>query len=237
MRAGSLRNLAIAGALAALPFATAAPITPALAQSGNGGWNTTYATTEGGHRVGNPEAATRLITFVSYSCPHCATFEKESEAALRAGYIQNGKLSLEVRHVIRNPIDLAAALATECGTGNGFFARHRAMMAAQPGWLATLGKATEAQQQRWTSGTLAARMQAIAADLDFYELMEPRGASRAQLDRCLADEARANAIVEHAAADSERYAIPGTPSFVVNGKLLEGVHRWSGLKPALDSAS
>ena len=219
--------------LLAIALAAIAP----LAMAANGNWNTTFTATENGHRVGNPAAAKHLMMFVSYTCPHCASFEKQADAPLRAGYVHSGKVSVEVRHLIRNPIDLAAALATECGASDDFFARHRAMMLAHETWMAKAQSATEAQQQRWSSGSLASRMRAIAADLDFYELMEPRGLSRAALDRCLSDEARASQIAATSQSESTRYSIPGTPSFALDGELLEGVHSWPALRSALDAAS
>lgn len=209
----------------------AAPLSAVVAQN----WNVTYEETDRGHRVGNPQADAKLITFVSYSCPHCANFEKQSDAALRAGYIQSGKVSVEVRHVIRNPVDLAAALATECGPEDKFWDNHRAMMRAQPKWLETVREAGPAQTQRWMSGPLPRRMRNIAADLDFYELMEGRGYSVAELDQCLSDEAAARSLAERAEADNAAFEIPGTPSFAVNGRMLEGVHSWPGLRQALDS--
>lgn len=209
----------------------AAPLSAVVAQN----WNVTYEETDRGHRVGNPQADAKLITFVSYSCPHCANFEKQSDAALRAGYIQSGKVSVEVRHVIRNPVDLAAALATECGPEDKFWDNHRAMMRAQPKWLETVREAGPAQTQRWMSGPLPRRMRNIAADLDFYELMEGRGYSVAELDHCLSDEAAARSLAERAEADNAAFDIPGTPSFAVNGTMLDGVHSWPGLRQALDS--
>ena len=226
------RLIAALAAAAAALLAAAGP-----APAANGDWNTTYAATENGHRVGNPEAATRLVTFVSYTCPHCAEFEQQSDAALRLGYIRGGKVSLEVRHFIRNPIDLAAALATECGPPDRFFARHHAMLGAQEDWMRSATSATPAQQQRWSTGPAGARMRAIAADLDFYELMERHGLSTAQLDRCLSDEASARAIAAASQEQGERFAIPGTPSFLLNDELLEGVHGWAALQAALDARS
>jgi len=223
-----------AGVLAAAAAALLAFAAPAPAANGN--WDTTYAATPAGHRVGNPEAATTLVTFISYTCPHCAAFEQQSEAALRMAYIRSGKVSVEVRHFIRNPVDLAAALTTECGAPGRFFARHRALLGTQDRWMARVQAATQAQQQRWSSGPVAQRMRAIAADLDFYELMEPHGLTTAQLDRCLSDEARASAIAAASQEQSRRYAVPGTPSFLVDGQLVEGVHSWSALQAALDAA-
>jgi protein-disulfide isomerase len=221
-------------AVAALILAVSAP---ALAQSAPQDWNQTVANTGKGHRVGSPEAPVQLIEFVSYTCPHCAHYAEVSEGALRLGYVGEGKAAVEVRHVIRNPVDLAAALTTECGPEDKFFDRHRAMFLGYEGWIAKAQAATPAQQTRWRSGTTGQQMQAIANDLDFYQLMEPQGIGVAALDRCLTDDARAQAIMEASAANSNEFAVPGTPSFVINGALLPDVYSWEALQPLIEQTA
>lgn len=221
-----MKRLLIAGMLLA-----AAPIGALAAQN----WNNTFATSPAGNSVGNPNAETKLISFVSYSCTHCASFELEADIPLRVQYVHTGKLSVEVRHVIRNPLDLAAALTTECGDKERFFERHRSMMLSHKIWMETAENASSGQQQRWTSGTIASRMKAIAGDLGFYKIMEQRGLERSEINQCLSNEDRAFEILASAQKDNERFSIPGTPSFAVNGELLQGIHGWSGLRAALDA--
>ena len=226
-------------AVAALILAVSAPALAqsALAQSAPQDWNQTEANTGKGHRVGNPEAPVQLIEFVSYTCPHCAHYAEVSEGALRLGYVGEGKAAVEVRHVIRNPVDLAAALTTECGPEDKFFDRHRAMFLAYDEWIAKAQAATPAQQTRWRSGTIGQQMQAIANDLDFYQIMEPQGVGTAQLDRCLTDAARAEAIRDASQANSAEFAVPGTPSFVINGALLPDVYSWEALQPLIEQSA
>jgi len=212
---------AMGGALAAL----ALPASPAMAQD----WNTQITETGQGIRVGNPEAPMQLIEFVSYTCPHCAHFEQESEAELKYVYVLEGLANVEIRHLIRNPIDVAAVLVTECGATENFFNNHRAMLFTQDEWLARAQEVSTAQQARWNSGTISSRMRAIGNDLDFHEIMESRGYSYSDVDNCLGDAERAIAIVEASAANSAEYNVPGTPSFVLNGTLLDGVHDWPTL--------
>lgn len=219
-------------AAAALALAASAAVAPVSAQD----WNATTAATQGGHRLGNPQADARLIAFVSYSCPHCGTFEKQADAPLRLAYVQSGKVSFEIRHRIHNPVDMAAALLTECGDDKKFFQNHRAIFGKQDDWLAKARSLSSAQTQRWNTGTIPARVRAIAGDLGFYDIMERRGYTRTQLDRCLGDEAKANALIAQMQTDNAKWDIHGTPSFVLDGVLLEGVHTWGQLKPALDKA-
>ncbi len=227
--------IALGMALAAM-LAAIAPVS-AVAQTSRSNWIGLVEATDGGFRMGNQAAANRLVVFSSYSCPHCAEFERRSEMELTAGHISPGTLSFELRHLIRNPLDLAAALATECGPPRRFFTRHRAIMRAQDRWLAVTSKATAAQQQRWSSGPVPGRMRAIANDLGFHELLAPHGVSRAALDRCLGDHKRAEAIAATSKAQAERLGITGTPSFVLNGTRLEGVHDWLRLRQVLAQVS
>ncbi|WP_340589365.1 DsbA family protein [Erythrobacter alti] len=210
---------------AAAIVALAVPATPALAQD----WNAQIVETDKGFRVGNPEAPLQLIEFVSYTCPHCAHFEQESEAELKYVYVLEGLAAVEVRHLLRNPIDVAVALVTECGATENFFQNHRALLHTQPEWLARAQDTSPAQQARWTSGTIAARMRAIGNDLDLHEIMEGRGYTFTQVDNCLADSERALAMVDASAANAAEFNVQGTPSFVLNGNLLDGVHDWASL--------
>ena len=99
-------------------------------------WNTvTTRTAQASHVLGNPAAKVKLTTFVSYTCPACARFEGEANAALKLQYIRSGKVSVEIRHVVRDPIDLTVALLTHCGAKKKFAFNHSAFMRSrQSGW-------------------------------------------------------------------------------------------------------
>ena len=103
-------------------------------------------------------------------------------------------------------------------------------------WVARGRALSQAQQARWAAGDWGTRMRAIASDLDFYEMMEPRGLTRSQLDACLTDQARAERIVAQSEASSSQFGVQGTPSFVLGGTLLDGVHSWQQLREVLVAA-
>lgn len=197
-------------------------------------WNSTVAQTEkGGYRLGNPAAKTTLIEFISYTCPHCAAFHRESEGAIRIGYVAPGKMSVEVRPVLRNVVDLTALMLTTCGPKEKFFLNHAAILHNQAKWMATLEKAGQATRTRWESGLPAARRRAIARDLGFYDLMGRRGYDRMTLDKCLSNDANARRLAELSEAGMKEYDVEGTPSFVLDGQLLAGTHSWADLQPQL----
>lgn len=196
-------------------------------------WNATVAEVNQGHVIGNPEAETALTEYISYTCGHCADFARQGDPVIKLAFVHSGNLKLEVRHLLRDPIDLTAAMLAHCGAESKFPLNHSAFMTSQATWLGKAQNATEGQVQRWSNPDRAAARRALANDLGFYTLMEQRGYQRGNLDRCLNDEAKAQSLVSTTMADVKRLGLTGTPSFLLNGELLQGVHSWQALEPHL----
>ena len=199
----------------------------------NGNWSTHIVETDGGHLIGNPDAEGQLVEYMSYTCSHCAEFARAGDGAIKLLYVPTGKVSYEIRHLIRDSVDLTAALATRCGAPEKFFGNHEALILKYDEWMGTARKATQAQQARWNFGTFPSRAQAIASDLGFYEIMEGRGYSRPQLDACLTDYAAARKIADQSNADANRLQLRGTPTFLMGGTEVHA-HSWPDLQPFLD---
>jgi protein-disulfide isomerase len=195
-------------------------------------WDASVAVNDGGHRIGNPDAKVKVTEFISYTCPHCAAFARSGEPALKLGYVAPGKVSLEIRHLIRDPIDLTAAMLASCGAAAKFPQNHAAFMLGQDNWIKPLTASNAAQQARWRTKGAAGR-RAIASDFGFYRLMENRGYRRPEIDRCLADEKVAAAIAAKSAEDWKRPGIGGTPAFAINGNVMPGTHTWDALERQL----
>lgn len=203
-------------------------------QDNPGNWQTTIARTERGHLIGNPDADTRLIEFISYTCPHCADFTARGEPALELVLLMPGKMSLEVRPRIRNNIDLTVTMLAQCGDPAGFKGRHQALMLSQAEWLGKVRNAPQSQLQLWLRGDKAGRMNAASA-LGLTTMLARRGQSQAELDACVSDDAAAARLRANDAADFAEFAVPGTPSFALDGKLLADVYNWEALYPVLSA--
>jgi protein-disulfide isomerase len=218
------------------PGATMARAKPAAAEparAAGSSWNATVNVTPLGSRVlGNPQAALKLVEYVSYTCPHCAHFEAASAAQLKLVFVAGGKGSIEVRHVLRDPVDLAIALITNCVEPRRFFLIHEAFMRAQDDWEPTLQKLGEGPQKRWYDGDKGSRMRAIAGDLHFYDVAARFGLSRPATDRCLSDRALMDRLANQT-REATAAGVEGTPSFALNGAMLAGTHDWTTLGPQL----
>jgi protein-disulfide isomerase len=213
----------------------AALLVTAAGKPAAGNWlGTLFVTPSGSHVQGNPNAPLKLIEYISYTCNHCAQFDREATDRMRAFMVQPGKLSIEVRHLVRDPIDMTVAMLTNCGPANKFFLNHSAFLRSQGTWIAAANRSTATQRQRWSTGDNAARFRAIAGDFKFYAIMATRGYDRLAVDRCLADPAMARKLAAQTEAASQ-LGITGTPSFLLNGELLSGTHDWQSLKLQLEA--
>ncbi len=195
-------------------------------------WQAEVERTERGHMIGNPDADASLIEFISYTCGHCATFAREGEGALDLALLAPGLMNLEVRPVIRNGIDLTISLLVQCGAPEGFKDRHRMFLMRQDDWLDKVRSAPQSQQTIWARGDRAGRLNAARA-LDLDDMLAARGLSIADINTCLADNETALALIRSGDADRDEFAVPGTPSFALDGELLTDVHSWSALYPVL----
>ena len=216
-------------------IAAAAVLSLAATRPAATNWTARVAVTpSGSHVLGNPAAALKLSEYISYTCPHCAHFDQEASDRLRIYMVAPGKLSVEVRHLVRDPIDMTAAMLTNCGPPAKFFLNHSAFLRSQSRWIASANTAGPAQRARWSNGDRAQRMRAIASDFGFYAIMASRGYDRQTVDRCLADEVMARKLADQT-SEAERIGVDGTPAFLLNGELLAGTHDWQTLKVQLDA--
>ncbi|MEE4316810.1 MAG: thioredoxin domain-containing protein [Erythrobacter sp.] len=199
-----------------------------------GNWSAAISRTERGHLIGNPDADARLIEFVSYTCGHCASFAMEGEPAIDLTLLTPGKISVEVRPVIRNALDLTVSLLAQCGDPSGFKDRHRAFMYGQKEWIAKFQNAPQSQQAIWARADKASRMNAASA-LGLADMLVQRGQSIADVNACVMDDAAAQKLINNGTADRLDFEVAGTPSFALDGKLLENVHNWAGLYPVLSA--
>lgn len=222
----SLAIAALAGS-AALLVAAAAPAKL---------WSTNISTSAiGAHVVGNPAAKVKLVEYFSYTCSHCADFSKLGDLPLKTQYIDKGLVLFEYRNLVRDPVDMTAALLARCGTIGSFAGNHRAIFAAQPVWLDKVVKATDAQKTSWYQGTTGERARKIAADTGLSALMQKRGFSAAAVNACLDSEVAQAEItgMTNIARNADR--VRGTPAFFINGREV-GVTEWPALKTRLDAA-
>ena len=196
-------------------------------------WSRTVTLTkEGAHLIGNPAAKTRLVEYVSYTCPHCAHFVAEGTAPLKAGWVSKGLVAVEVRNLVRDKYDLIAALLARCGGPARFPGHHEAIFAAQESWF---GKAMALENDvpdYPASMGQGARMADIANRIGLLALAAKHGVAPAQGRACLADQKAVDMVLAMTRRAMEEDHVTGTPAFLLNGTLTDA-HDWARLRGLL----
>ena len=195
-------------------------------------WLLAFSTTaKGSHVIGNPAAPTKLVEYASYTCGHCAHFEIDDAPQIKNQFVATGKVSFEIRNLVRDPMDLTAAMLARCGGKGRFFGNHRHLMATQAQWAngSKLGKATIALLE---AKNIVGFMQGAYTELGLDKIMAQRGVTAAQAKVCLADKAAFNAVIAMTDEATEKLKINSTPTLLVNGKVIEG-HDFATIKTHL----
>jgi protein-disulfide isomerase len=148
--------------------------------------------------IGNPDAEVTVIEYASFTCPHCRSFHETTYKQLKTDYIDTGKIKFVMREVYFDRYGLWAGMLARCGGPDRYFGFVDALFANQADWLATRDPA------------------GIADDL--RKLGLTAGLTADEINACLSDSDKAQAMVALYQENAEADGIRSTPSFVINGE-------------------
>ena len=200
-----------------------------------GDWSTVVtATPEGGFMMGNPNARVKLIEYGSLTCPHCREFDEKGVPLLIANYVKTGVVSWEFRNYVRDAFDLTASLIARCNGEKSFFPMSRSLYKDQAIWVAKVQATPPDQIEKLQNLPENQQFVELAKVAGFQEYAAARGVPAARSNQCLADETTINQLVQMTSDATSQYPdFPGTPTFILNGKMLEQAGTWGALEPKL----
>ncbi|MEE1877204.1 DsbA family protein [Altererythrobacter litoralis] len=210
------------------------PIAAIPAPDGQAWTEMVTVTPEDGYLVGNPNAPIKLIEYASHTCGHCAEFSANGSPQLKKQYVSTGVVSLELRNLVRDPLDLTIAALVRCGQPQNM------MPLADQAWASIdaifdnanrNGAALEAAAQLPPEQRFVGIAQATGL-IDFFAA---RGLSSEQARTCLSDNAKVEAIAARSQQQGTELNVTGTPTFFLNGRKLD-VNTWAALEPILQTA-
>jgi len=212
--ADAVRQAAYEGAQAgALAAARENPAQPAAVAG-----PTAEPTFEVQHRAANSQgSAAAPVVIVEYSdfeCGYCKRFYDTTLKQIIDTYVTEGKVQLSYKHFpFLADSSLPKAIAAECAAEQGkFWQMHNALFSG-----------------RVPAGDDAA-MNAAAT-----QITGELGIDAAKFTACLKDDAvRARVLAD--ADEGQRVGVRGTPSFLVNGKLLVGAQPFAAFRLAIEQA-
>jgi len=186
--------------------------------------------------MGNPAAPVHLVEYGSLTCPHCKAFNDEGTPNLIADYVKPGKVSYEFRNYVRDPYDIAAALIARCDGPKTFFQLTDALYRDQPNWIAKVEALPSKLDDQLDGLPEGQQFLARARAVGLQQWGAAHGVPPDRSTRCLTNTAEVDRLVQMNADGTDKYDIPGTPTFLINGKVAGDATTWDTLKPALDAA-
>ncbi len=160
--------------------------------------------------LGSAEAPITIIEFASMTCPHCATFHKNTWPQLKESWIESDKARFVFRHYPLDALALRASALAECFEGKSFFAFVDILFATQSKWA----------RSQDPLGALKGLARQVGMD-------------DATAEACLNDEARMDKIFQKVSDARDNYDINSTPSFVIDGKRVDGINEFGAFDSAL----
>jgi len=149
--------------------------------------------------LGKKDAPITILAFESLTCPHCASFHRNTLPQLKKEYIETGKAKLIF---IDYPLDGRAMLASmlaRCSGDERFFAIVEMLFGSQQTW----GRAQDVMGELGRIGRFG-------------------GMTEEEFKSCMANKALFDGIRKRQLAADKAHSIRSTPTFVINGKKLLG---------------
>lgn len=164
--------------------------------------------------VGNTDAKVTVQEFFSLTCSHCAAFGQGTFQQIKINLIDTGK----VRWVFRDyPLDQTALLAAQVARYlpvDRYLPFIDALFATQNRWAFNRG--ANPTEELWKTAALA-------------------GMSRTTFDKAISDSGLRAWILEQQQADTNKFKIDSTPSFVVDGQKYSGEMSYEAFRKLIPS--
>ena len=200
-------------------------------------WTETVEATAEGFRMGNPNAPVKLVEYASITCPHCGEFEEAGGEELR-GLVRSGQVSWEYRPYMIFPTDPAIFMLLRCQGATPFFRLTQQLYHDQESWTGRIRAVPPAQLEQLQSLPPAQQQAAIIRATGLDQFFRQRGMPQGRIDSCLADQSQLQQLMAVTQRASTEERVTGTPNFLINGELQEGVNAppyWPQLEPLLRS--
>ena len=151
--------------------------------------------------IGDKNAPVTIIEYASMSCSHCATFHTNTLPDLKKEYIDTGKVRMIFRDYPFNYPALLGSMMMRCIPVDLRYEYMNALYQLQNTWVDRDPKVSKKE---------------------LYKIMQSGGMTKEEFDSCYTNLDNENLILEGVMAAQKDFNIKSTPSFIVNGSLVEG---------------
>ncbi len=182
--------------------------------------------------MGNPDAPIKLEEYGAFTCGHCAKFAQDSHEELKRDFVDTGRVSYKLTPFMLHPVDAISGAIVKCTGPDRFFPLADATFLEHEAFIAGASKPQPGIEEAMKLPP-AQRFVALAKGWGIDQFYQQRGVPAATIQACLSKVENVEAIEKGTNAGVEKYQITGTPTFIINGKVAEGVAAWGLLRDRL----
>jgi protein-disulfide isomerase len=169
-----------------------------------------------GMTMGNPNAPITFIEYGAPTCPHCAHFALDGLPHLKEEYIDKGKVYFVFRAFPLSAADSAVEAIGRCLPREQYFPFMDMMFSSQSEWD--------------PDGYMIPDVHVA-----LIKMAGRAGMSQDKADACMDDRSVQERINAVAQEGFEKYNVRAVPTFLINGKIVEGYGGWPQLKAEVDA--
>ena len=157
--------------------------------------------TESDFIIGNKDAPITIIEYASMSCSHCADFHIKTLPQLIEKYVDTGKIKIVFRDFPFNYPALLGSMVVRCIPKDARYEYTQALYKLQ---------------HKWVNRENAKTTQ------ELYKIMQSGGMTKEEFNNCINNVDLEKDILQSLMDAQSEFDIKSTPSFLINGLLVEG---------------
>ncbi|MEN5083610.1 DsbA family protein [Bosea sp. TWI1241] len=134
--------------------------------------------------LGSPDAKVTIVEYASLTCGHCATFHRDTWPALKAKYIDTGKVRFVLREFPLDPYATAGFMLARCNGNDKYYAMTDLLFDQQRNWAFTENPRVALQNLVKQAGYTEASFNACLQRQDLYDAVNKvkEGGTQAGVD-------------------------------------------------------
>ncbi|MGD9843809.1 MAG: DsbA family protein [Variibacter sp.] len=151
------------------------------------------------HVEGKADAPVTIVEYASMTCSHCAAFHTGTYPAMKARYIDTGKVRYILREFPLDPLAAGAFMLARCAGDDKYYPMVDALFTKQKDW---------------------AFVQNPIPNL--LKIAKTFGFTDQSFEQCLSNQKMLDGIEETRQRAAQKFGVNSTPTFFINGKVHRG---------------
>ena len=163
--------------------------------------------------LGDPDAPVTLFEYYSPTCSHCGNFHRDTFPQVKSEYIDTGQIRFVAREVYFDQVGVLAGRIARCAGPDSYYPLIDLVLNTQESWSRDSEPANA-----------------------LVDTVLRAGFPTSRLRDCLADREYGIHLVDESLAITEAEGIRSTPTFIIEGRTVNGAVPFAEIAEAIEAA-